>query len=781
MSNGSDSNKDVEPKFFLRQFAAEIAAALREQDEKESKQLRLSQSDTVYELYRALVFDEPLLDSIPNLPVAASALSRQLLDANNSDYALSNRLVNGILYVCQRQSSSSNNQPMYQSAVVAMSKLAFTCLIDVPFHCCLVAQENKTNDGITNRLGKYLGSYQGHCVPTREEENSSLLMGNSDNVINETTVSPSGVPPPREEQLPDLTRNEGDQTISDGGDDIDKETSTCSDDHNIAVAAIHQEEIWAAQSDPSDYDFDEGLPPSTMSNNDAMFQQFFGPSSAQSDDWLDPKVLSTPKSPWTINEARNAIGSLLQLASFTILEPFFSDCAETEMSQYTNKLAQLALMLLQPRSSLESDCKSLLAASRTMSDTALLAPLWILRDAASHCDETTTAARKRQQSGVSAYLQTLQTLLAMDQVHVDNITKQGSTPAAELYVASIVGLSALSAWCTMVVDQPKAIVSISVETVVDGMNDLTHILERTFTNETYQQRLPTTLIPLLEILTGIHYDRVYHNLATVTENATAQPLLNSGFLGQMLALAIRPSQEGQLPPSHPLYHALWGLCITYPKIIGRYVFRYPGINDLMRSSFGMNSTSEANECVTCILWHSFAWMQTQDAIVATKVMWKSKSGSSTSAAASAPLNAEECQKVCHKAWAQLNQLVKSAIQSDTLEKEDCDRDAITEWKRLLVFARLPSLALTMKQLLDASILEDITTAFQNLPKEDSVVKEKPVKAKDDNGQVIEETNNDIHETNKPSQRNHIVAEARKVFKEYNLYFQGAALGSSKTD
>ena len=91
---------------YLRKFAAQIAMALREKEDASAKQQQQSQlriDKCVDELYRSLVFDEPLLDHIPNLAIVSSALSRQLLVSKaTSLYALSNRLVNGIVYLCNQ-------------------------------------------------------------------------------------------------------------------------------------------------------------------------------------------------------------------------------------------------------------------------------------------------------------------------------------------------------------------------------------------------------------------------------------------------------------------------------------------------------------------------------------------------------------------------------------------------------------------------------------------------------------------------------------------------------
>jgi hypothetical protein len=426
-----DSSKQVGQRTFMRQYAAEIAGALRQQEENAPS---LSPSDSVYELYRALVFDEPLLDSIPNVPIAASALSRQLLDAK-SDYALSNRLVNGILYVCQQQQSGSGGSGSDHSQLsIAMSKLAFACLIEVPLQCILLSDDDnkQANRTTLDQMGTFLGSYQGHATIMRRGDNNqsdTVLMGSTD--ANDDTTETNTVdhhhpqndlPTVVDQQPPDALLNTNDNIQ----DEMDKEASTCSEDHVATAAAAltmnEEEEVWAAESDPSDYDFNEGLLPTSLSNNDAIFQQFFGASAqAEDHDWLDPKVLSKSKTPWTMETARNAMGSLLQLASFTLLEPVFASSSKSDAALYSQKVAQLALMLLQPRAQQKIDVDSILIDASKMNDAALLSPLWTLRDAASHSDSKGMATQRRQMLAAT-YLQTLQTLLAMDQALVDKIS-----------------------------------------------------------------------------------------------------------------------------------------------------------------------------------------------------------------------------------------------------------------------------------------------------------------------------------------------------------------------
>ena len=82
-------------KDFMRQYAAEIAKALQEKEETNgsSTSLNLSVEDSIYELYRSLCFDDPIIDESikSNIVTVVSALCRQLLSSSTSNGTESNK------------------------------------------------------------------------------------------------------------------------------------------------------------------------------------------------------------------------------------------------------------------------------------------------------------------------------------------------------------------------------------------------------------------------------------------------------------------------------------------------------------------------------------------------------------------------------------------------------------------------------------------------------------------------------------------------------------------
>jgi hypothetical protein len=940
-------------------------------------------NDSIYQLYRALVFDEPLLDNVSNLPIVASALSRRLLDGrcpcstddnisnnsnsnNNNDdvcYALSNRFINGVLYVCrqhrqQQQQQSTNNQSNsnvnYNNKVIAMSKLAFVCFIEIPWQCLKDAENNsdvdKTTTKLLQQLGRYLGSYQG--------QDRFIVNNNCINNVNPISSDHSDHFNNKDSSHKNITWNDADATTFTMGNEVttqqqqqrqvqaqsdpnsdfqyddddhnNKKTFICcssSNDHyqNAVMAtqptlpsaeqlSFNEQqhvEVWAAESDPSDYDFDEGHAAVSFGNNPNEQQQ--QQQNEIEEDWLDPKRLSqssllqtqdqtttttTTTTTLTLERAGRAISSLLQNASFSILEPLFSSATtQSELSHYTTTLTQLtlALLLQHPRTTTKDqqrlqdttdgdhDAMVVDTLQQYLDDTSILAPLWVLRDAAWHYyHHTSTQSRFLQSTNqpqqhhndlIVAYLQLLQTLLAVEEAQqqhsfrVPTVAKtySGHHDDDNLCIASIVGLSALSAWSCMIVDNTRdrrcnnndnnnktnvMVTTTTIETVVDSMNDLAHILERSnATLHRYQQfqqqqqqqqqqllarrhRLATAMTPLFEILSGIDHDRVrdvdYNNNNNSNHFDIPQTLLNSGLLRQVLTLVLATTTKVEsastssacVPPLskyHPIYHAIWGLCMLYFNIVGKYVFRFPGTIAMIRSSFG-NFPCGIEDCVSCILWHAFLWNQMQGmdgpSTRTNQVIWKTNKQATPAAAATtttttstksfnAPTPAiftpKECQVVIQEGWTRLCQLVLNAIELDSCcgdnkEKEGAVTstaittsalDTITEWKRLLVFVtKIPALSLTMKGLLDSSLLEDISTALS--------LQKGILPARDDLDNYNEGkrlgNDHDIHnETIKPRHHQRVLvwSMAHNVIKEYQLFFRGettaATFGSSKND
>ena len=765
-------------KAFIRQYAAEIASALRAQEEGTGSVVPSVLEDSTRALYRALCFDEPVVEDIPHLATAASALCRQLT-IPSSDYALTNRLVNGIVYLCRRQQghtttkahavgddtstiSNGDHHPSATTAVI-LAKLVFCVLVQVPLECCqgLLSKDLST-------LQRFLGSYKG-SVDMRSETIMETTTTNDHEVTQLVHALSSSGGTIDDDHLPDQHDNSDHPAATSPLTQENQETSSW------------QEEVWAAESDPSDYDYDEddgeGEDHEALRSPDPLV-------AVDVVDLLDPIVLSRPDPQRTLEDAREAIGSLLQQANYSLMAPIFQ-MPKKQVEAYTAQLTQLLLFILQPPQSILSQSEDHDSSSSSLQNV-MLTPLWILRDAALHHPPT------HDQSSYAAvtYLEVIQTLLAIDQAYQADTTT--STPPQQqqqqpphssnpLCSASIVGLSALSSWCCCSAEIPR---SVTMTAIVDAMNDVAYVMERAVETG-YRKHLQHSIPPIIEILIGMTFDdRTSSGAMTGGGNSmVCQTLLNSGLLRQLLVLSLdnnknRTSEDNESPPYY-LDHAIWGLCVVYPTVVGKYVARYPGFPSIVRR-YSPPTPRSSRDCVQSILWNSFAYSQcVVDGSTTPQMVWKSRGSIGVT-----PLTQDECREVCQKSWTQLCTMVQSTLSSshDASISPKQSLDILKDWERLLTFVSIPSFAPTFQNLMMTNydvqlsgILGDITTATTNIGNaEGSDVRIPKEKREGD----------DDEEPPKKSSMNHhelIVATTRKTLKQYALFFQGSAQSSSKTD
>jgi hypothetical protein len=710
-------------------------------------------------------------------------LSRQLTSAS-SPYALSNRLVNGIVYLCRQRSNqqsgpnknNNNNKDTSvpngegnaaaaaaaavtdpNSTALTLAKLAFCVLVQVPLECCEQILQSSQQEVPLSTVQKYLGSYKG-TMPTTDKASSSAEGIEASKPKNDDDAQ---IMDERVNQLVDGLAGMGsEESVSSS-----KEHQTA----NIEESSLN--EVWATESDPSDYDYGEGL-----TNDTAQF-----PQSPEIVDMLDPVILSQQDSDLTLDEARIAIGSLLQQANYSLFAPLFQ-LSTKQVETYISQLTQLLLLLLQPPQSillLSNDRKgeeetSFSSLSSSPLQDAMLIPLWILRDAALHHPS------KEHSFYTSSYMEVLQTLLAVDQAYQSdtNHRKQSSVCSA-----SIVGLSALSSWCC----SAQISVSSTTTAILDSMNDLAHVMERA-SESGYRDNLKHSMTPIVEVLTGITYEERKVQTGNTAGMMIPQTMLNSGFLRQLLVLSLEESSSsstttGSLPPYY-LDHALWGLCVVYPTVVGKYVARYPGFSTIVRRyHHSPPDTMTSRDCVHSILWNCFAVAHCSDGTQAPQIVWKTKAPSSSSDGGPAPpqatpLTKDECQEVCQKAWVQLCQMVGSSL---TIEQSSPKKslEVVQDWERLLKLVGAPSVVATFQSLISdhatqlETIRERLSQAAAAETADDSV----------EDSQSKNEKIDDDDERKKTSMSHQQLAAAttRKMLKQYTLFFQGNVRGSSKTD
>ena len=680
---------------------------------------------------------------------------------------------------------------------------------------------------VDDTIRRYLGSYKGTTTDTTTDTTSMMMNGLDTDTEMENNAAAGTRKEEKEEEEEQHEQNDPNDEVT--------------------VTNEPEQEVWAAESDPSDYDYgageDDNYGGGERNNNNLLSSRWPGgmddndnDNNDDEDDWfLDPKSLSKPDPQLNDIQTTDAISSLLHHANYNIFEPIFvSDQARpNETLHVVNCLKEFViLMLLSSPSSPSSPTSSTSVVVQLLiehgKDHAILSPLWILRDAAMYHPEQYS----------SHYLEVLQMLLAaQDQQGPSSQTENGTTTTATtatslLSTSSIVGLSSLSSWCLQQNGQQdnyknnnkknRNVTAVTVNAIVESMNDMSLIIEQALqptsspsssslqsqpqpgssdSDSNTKLKLSMTLVPILEFLSGIWYNQ--WGPAPICRTPVAQTLLNSGFLRQILVLATTPvvtgSQDTAGSPSllfQPLHHALWGLCVAYPKVVGKYVLRYPGTAQLVRR-YVIQNDSTAEECVESFLWNMFSRIQcsesnpTASSPSSSKIVWKN--GSKLKGQTSTPLTVDECSAVCEKAWARLCQLVEDSLndRATTPTSDDKTKKVLDQWERLLAFVRIPIISMKCQSIIDSSNhIEKIASTLSNLPKmeedsEDSKTKTIKFKQEDNVTNYNHDNESDEviegREKYSASNREVIHGQAHRLIKEYRTYIRGGTSASAKTD
>jgi hypothetical protein len=661
---------------YIREHAAAIAQALLDQDQRPNN----NNPNAAWDLYEALCFDNPMLDE--SSIQACPKLSRALL---SQEYGLSNRFVHGVLTW-----QSQNDHP-------AVATMTYNVLLRIPLECLLLLQQGSSN---LVKAQKYWGSYKGveqeelNKDPELESQLKQELLQQQEQEIQAMTSS----------QEQDIDEQE-----------IVKE-SDGNDDNN--------EEVWASELDPSDFDFGDGAAETNIHHNDL-----------DNDYFLDPLQLSQPDPTLSNDAIKLAIASLLQQATYTTIAPMLM---QNKSESVVQQLTQLVLLLLTMPATTDSSTTSV---DRELQNLGLT-PLWILRDAA-----------LQRSIYVESYLEVLQTLLAVDAAHQED---HGSADD-RLHPATIVGIQSLAAWCqtsrSSTATNPKA----TLQCIVDCMNDLAHAMRKITDNPTHLQN---TLIPILESLSGIdeHGKHIYKSKHNNTmPSGLAQVLLSSGVLGLVLDLAL---QETHL--SQAFRWALFWLCQTWPTVVGRYAWRYPGVAHAMTTT----SADTSSFPLTQIVWNSLGATLMDPAPTSTTVVWKTKNSTTHP-----PPSLEACQEAVGLGFQMLCQSVVQELVSATSKEASFVSPSLDELE-ILVHSLVSSSALcasTVPLIQDHAppLLQAIRQALIDLPKPpETTITETTTTDSDD------DDDNDGHkEKKRKSPRNLAASRTQKVLKQFTLLFQ----------
>lgn len=498
---------------FREEFAKSLVEALQERGEP-------SKEDLVHDAYVALCHDDPHIVSDDACRQLASALTK-----DDSPYRLSERLIEGIrqatgrtvvnraLDVSPKEEDDSKNDEelVWRTGGVATAAgyaaLAVVCFVKIPLRCCQSSDMTIVKD--------CLGSYRG---PKRKQEHDA----ESDSRVTEWPIHDHGVTAFAKE-LPAIAQQDSDDSSVEKKED-----------------EISVEEVWAAEPDPSDFEYESGYDPQqALKELDQWIEAF------------DPVALSRspPFTDW--DDLRQAVANLLSELSYSKLAPLSKQ--QWRSLRVSDLLSQLTLtLLIQPEN-----------ASTALLDEELqklgIRSLFVLRD------------RVVSDLGVlDEYLTLVQTLIAVDAAAAT------PTPSSSLAPATAVGLGALSALCHIShhgnnPDAPQRIRRCILET----SEDLAHVIEKLRVDS--PMHITWTLLSLLDRLTNIRPDGTLWESSPLT-NEDAQLLLQSGMFRELLLLIKEESAART-----QLLRSLQIMCVQSPSLLGKYSWRVPDLARIVQT------------------------------------------------------------------------------------------------------------------------------------------------------------------------------------------------------
>ena len=546
-TNRDDDNDEAR----FRAQAAALAEALR-QTEATRPTVHLVVEDT----YRQLCFDEPLVTA-PD----CSALAKALVDESSS-YALSNRLVNGVSYLIRQRNVEHNINNVTTTTTTTTSNDEESLINPVQ---STTSSESSSPSGYAHIGWTVYGELPLLMLLSDHLTEARALMGSF-----RAPVTTQDDPEQVEEALNKAAAQEQTRAT----------VEQASIETPVPLADnTDTEEVWAAESDPSDYDFGTTTPAERLTELENVDEDaWISPFS------VEPADLSEPLSDTTWSHVADAVTYLLQHLNYSgclaglMVQQSTQQQSSWKKLQVTQKLTQLCLTLLLP-----SAMKSPLFREYPEAHWQQLAltALHAFRDAVEQEQQrvTTTTDTSLLSSLLDEYVNLLVLLLQADQLAPSLPPKDSSSSTTVIAPATLVGLGALSSLCQSrgwegQQQSSKVLVVRGVrETIFRVADDLAHILElqqgasTTASENTATAVIPWTFLPIWQVL----YNQQKHvSPLTATQ---AQILLQSGMVRQWMLLW----QALRSPPLRTaMEQALWNLCCVSPTLLGKYVWRFAG-------------------------------------------------------------------------------------------------------------------------------------------------------------------------------------------------------------
>lgn len=519
----------------FRAQAAALAQALRQADETASV-APTSPHDT----YRQLCFDDPVVSA-----AACQALAKALLASNNNNkknerLALSNRLVAGVAQLLQ-QTTSQNDEavtadttmtsllnpppavPSTSSSAGGYTLLAWTVYGHLPLMILL-------SDHLA-AASAWMGSFRAPPKQVLSQDDDSVPLDNA-NV---------------QEHAEALRKREQAEEAETSA--VPKKDKNDDDNNNNTDEMDHDslQEVWAAESDPSDYDYGtEPSPNQRLAELEAWTDDAF---------CVDPTELSQPLSDTTWLHVAETVTFLLQQLKYSTALVGIT-MSTWKQCQISAKLTQCTLALLLPftlqSTPLLSQCPE------NHWQQLALQPLHAFRD----------AVEEHPAALLDDYLNLL--VLLLQAHHASSSSGAATTRPTKIAPATLVGLGALATLCNATLDKKDvARTELVRETMLRVADDLTTVLEMVDDDDPV---VPWTFLSLWHVLSTWQH-------GPGLTNAQAQVLLQSGLVRQwMMTWQEQKKRQSDNTKKSLLQtemeRSILHLVCAAPTTIGKYAWRF---------------------------------------------------------------------------------------------------------------------------------------------------------------------------------------------------------------
>jgi hypothetical protein len=575
---------------FKSDFSKALAEVLLSNEAKSSSLSTVVTIEEIKETYRALCFDDPVVDSDRKCRALALTIANGMsmdplgLEMERNDkmkLALSDAFVRGVLYTSRRDevkgkvnTHNTTHEDDYDdnfhyngegivnstNASQGYAELALVVLVAGPLKCVkiLLSNDERGNTWICSFLGTYNG--RENVVPkhllTKENEINQFLYNMNDLTMAQTD----------EEKKDPSTSSQSDDIHNDNNDDDS------------------MREIFAEESDSDDYDY----------GDDRYNSQFLQCTNDLVIPVIDPEVLSKPKI-LSISEIQFRIESLLQELTYSRLA--YMSKKLWNAWRVSKTLVELTLALMQ---FLGDD------SGHEFENLAMLytKPLMVLRDRALDSNYGHDC--------LDDYLNLIGIFLNSEANRVGTVASK--VRQDNLSPSQVIGLSALSSLCTnhIMLSSSKSNERRRIRSLVfNAQNAILDCLEVTRrqwkTANDGWVRVVLALVSILDFVTSNNSQSDFAaDFSSPLTAAESQSLIQSGLFRETLLLYTDTSDETSKTPSEAeriakehLLRSILIMCAQSPTILFKYASRVPALTNILYSE----EFSKAN-MGDCILWYT---------------------------------------------------------------------------------------------------------------------------------------------------------------------------------